>query len=376
MSFLSDFWNTVSSSADTAISRIYHTPSKQWVAQFAPAAAAPGLTAVEQIPILPMKHYVTVTAQKTVLPYDRILFKSFYAAVHSTILVRDDSGEVRSLSTFSSLDPALTAIDKHAGERMVQGPRTLLEYAPFRGSQFASTIALLAIEAVDYAKPLLSTLQTLSSVAGFTFFSAAAPLAEPLLTGIQALAEVAGGSGTQIVYAGNLPLHTGIFLVAATDTAAFDWADYSFTADYTLCCRGTPVSGFPYMVLTIAAADARPNWKQIPSLRAAEDALDQAVRSAGRKIAIDGSEEQGKVEDALLAFRWACINCEDLCPDDAARVADLARTSVQDLIAAGAGGLKKLSATRSLDEVSFDAPAKTAPSGFSLDNIALFPRPR
>src|ERR1700728_4174531 len=146
--------------------------------------------------------------------------------------------------------------------------------------------------------------------------SAAAPLAKPLLTGIQALAEVAGGSGTQIVYAGNLPLHTGIFLVAATDTAAFDWADYTFTADYTLCCRGTPVSGFPYMVLTIAAADARPNWKQIPSLRAAEDALDQAVRSAARKIAIDGSEEQGKVEDALLAFRWACINCEDLCPDD------------------------------------------------------------
>lgn len=373
MSFLSDFWDTVSSSTETAVSRIYHSPAKQWVAQFAPAASAASMATVSQTPILPMKHYVTVTAQKTVLPYDRILFRSFYAAVHSTILVRDDSGEVRSLSTFSSLDPALTAIDNHAGEKMVQGPRTLLEYAPFRGSQFASTIALIAVEAVNYAKPLLSTLQKISSVAGVSFFSAAAPLAEPLLTGIQALAEVAGGSGTQIVYAGNLPLHTGIFLVAAAETSSFNWADYSFDVDYTLLSHGNPVTEFPYMVLTIEAADARPNWKQIPSIQAAEATLDQAVKSAGRKIAVAGSDEQNKVEDALFAFRWECINSEDLCPDDGARVADMADARVKSLIAAGAGGLS-FTGTRGLDEI----PAAAAHSlpGFSLNDIALFPRPR
>ncbi len=372
MSFLSDFWNTVSSSTGSAVDRIYHSPAKQWVAQFAPAGSAAGLAAANQTPIVPMQHYVTVTAQKTVLLYDRILFRTFYAAVHSTILVHDDSGEVRSLSTFSSLDPALTAIDKHAGERMVQGARTLLEYAPFRGSQFASTIALIAVEAVDYAKPLLSTLQKLSSVAGATFFSAAAPLAEPLLTGIQALAEVAGGSGTQIVYAGNLPLHTGIFLLAATEVSGFNWADYSFGSDYTLLYQGAPVTGFPYMVLTIEAADERPNWRQIPAIQAAEATLDDAVKAAGRKIAVAGSDEQNKVEDALFAFRWVCLNCEDLCPEDGTRVADVAVAQVKALIAAGSS-LNLSDGTRGLDEIA--APA-AAPSGFSLKSIALFPRER
>lgn len=372
MSFLSDFWNTVSSSAGSAVDRIYHSPAKQWVAQFAPLSSAAGMTAANQTTILPLKHYVTVTAQKTVMLYDRVLFRAFYAAVHSTILVRDDSGEVRSLSTFTSLDPALTAIDKRAGERMVQGPRTLLEYAPFRGSQFASTIALIAVEAADYAKPLLSTLQTMSSLAGVTFFSAAAPLAEPLLTGIQALAEVAGGSGTQIVYAGNLPLQTGIFLIAATETSGFTWSDYSFDSDYTLLRRGSPVTEFPYMVMTIEAAEERPNWRQIPAIRAAEASLDDAVKAAGRQIAVAGSEQQNRVQDALYAFRWACLNCEDLCPDDGARVADLTLTRVKSLIAAGSS--LNLTGTRGLDEVS--APAPRAPSGFSLDEIQLFPRKR
>jgi len=370
MSFLSDLWNAVSSSTDAAANYLYHSASKQWVAQFAPVAAAPNLATANSSPVVPMKHYVTVTAQKTFLPYDRVLFSTFYAAVHSTILMRDDSGVVRSLSTFSSLDPALTAIAKHAGERMVQGPRTLLEYAPFRGSQFASTFALIAVEAANYAKPLLSTLQKLSSVAGATFFSAAAPLAEPLLTGIQALAEVTGGSDTQIIYAGNLPPHTGIFLIAAKDSAAFQWADYSFDSDYTLLCKGTPVTGFAYMVLTIEAGDARPNWKEIPAIRSAEATLDQAVQAAGRKIGDADSPEQNKVADALFVFRLACLDCDDLCPDDAERVADLAQEKVKSLIAASHS--LNLASTRGLDQPA--APLASTPSGFSLGDIQLFPR--
>ena len=42
MSFLSDLWSTFASSSDAAIDRIYHTPAKQWVAQFAPPTSAPG----------------------------------------------------------------------------------------------------------------------------------------------------------------------------------------------------------------------------------------------------------------------------------------------------------------------------------------------
>jgi hypothetical protein len=372
MTFLSDLWATVTSSSADALDRMYHTPAKQWVAQFAPPASASGLAAAQQTPILPMKHYISVTAQKIAVPNARVLFTTFYPAVHSTVLVRDDSGQVRSLSTFSVLDPDLISIDPHAPEKVVQGPRTLLEFAPFLGSQFVSTFALLSVKAVDYARPFLSTLEKLSSLAGVSFFSAAAPLAEPLLTGIQALTQLSGGSGTQIVYAGNLPLHTGIFLVAATDTGGFSWADYTFGPDYTLLSNGAPVADFPYMVLTVESSESRPNWKQIPAIQAAEETLDQAVKAAGRKIAVEGSDERNKVDDALFAFRWACLNCEDLCPDDGERVADLAKARVDALLA---GGVVRPSGIRGLEDFG-GVLSVEAPAGFSLDEIPLFPRPR
>jgi hypothetical protein len=367
MSFLANFWDILTSPADEAIERIYHTPSKQWVAQFAPPKCAPKLATATQTPIEPNKHYITVTAQKTVLPYDRVLLKTFYGVVHSTIIVHDDAGEPRSLTTFAGLDPALTAIDKRAGEKMVQGPRTLLEFAPFRGNAMASTIALLAVEAADYAKPLLSTLQKMSDIAGVTFFSAGKALAEPLISGIQALSEVAGGSGTQVVYAGNLPLHTGIFLIAAVNASDFDWSGYSFASDYTLLNHGFPVNQFAYMVVSIEAGEVRPNWMQIPELHEAQTDLDGAVRAAGRKIADTSSEEGAKVADALVAFQWKCLNTPDLCPEDADRVADLLAAKIQDL---------RRRASSALGPVATRRDVMTAPApGFSLDDIQLFPRP-
>ncbi|MGB6724370.1 MAG: hypothetical protein WBE74_00615 [Terracidiphilus sp.] len=366
MSFLTDFWDLLNSPADQALEKIYHTPSKQWVAQFAPPSST-DLATVKQTEIVPRKHYITVTSQKTVLPYDRVLFKTFYGAVYSTIIVRDEAGEPRSLSTFASLDSGLTAIDKHAGEKMVQGPRTLLEFAPFQGTQMASTIALLAVEAVDYSKPLLSTLQKISDIAGGTFFSVAAPLAEPLISGIEALTEVAGGTGTQIVYAGNLPRNTGIFLVAATDASGFDWSNYSFSSDYTLLESGVPVNRFAYMVLTIEVAEERQNWMQIPAIREAEAALDQAVRAAGRKIADPKSEENGKVQDALAACIWECTNNPDLCEEDGERCADLISAKIDSYVRRYSKNLSSFATDRAYGDIPTD--------GFSLQDIELFPRP-
>jgi hypothetical protein len=369
VSFLSGFWDLLNSPVDVALERIYHTPSKQWVADFAPPTAAEPENlkqAVQRVPIVSRKNYITVTAQKTVLPYERILFKTFYAAVHSTIVIHDDAGEAHSLSVFSSLDPALTAIDNRAGEKLVLGPRTLLEFAPFQGAQIGTTIALIAVEAVNYAKPLLSTLQKISNVAGATFFSAAEPLAEPLLTGIQALSEVAGGSGIQVAYAGNLPLHTGVFLVAATDSAGFNWSEYSFGSDYTLLFRGTPVSGFAYIVLTIESADTRPNWRQIPALRDAEKALDNAVKAAGRKIGDEKSDERGKVETALLALQWECLNTPDLCEEDGQRVADMAREKIDSFVRRASAGLSPAAHDRTFRLEDHEPTF--------LGDIELFPR--
>ena len=77
--------------------------------------------------------------------------------------------------------------------------------------------------------PRLSTLQKMSDIAGVRFFGgAAASLAEPLISSVQAPSEATGSGGIQIVYAGNLPLHSGILLLAAVEAQGFAWRDYSF----------------------------------------------------------------------------------------------------------------------------------------------------
>ena len=367
LAFLANLWDDLNSPADEAIEGIDHSKSRQWVAQFAPQESAPKLTTVAQAPLKPDEQYITVTAQKTVLPYDRVLFKRFYGAVHSTILMHDDTGEARSVTTFSSLDPTLAAIDKRAGEKMVQGPRTLLEFAPFRGTAIGSTIALLAIEAADYAKPLLSTLQKMSECAGIKFFSAAALLAEPLITGVQALSEVAGGNGTQIVYAGNLPLHTGIFLIAGIEAVNFNWADYRLASDYTLLRDGVPVDDFAYMAVTIEATAARPNWRQIPALRDAEAALTASVLAAGRKITDPATDERAKVENALLTFEWECLNTPDLCAPDGERVANLTKAKIQGFIERASAGLGIAASARG-------SARDTDTVAFSLEDIDPFDR--
>jgi len=379
MSFLSTLADILNSPPEEAIEKIYHSPSKQRVAQFAPPGCARKLDTAAQTPIEANKHYITVTSQKTVLPYDRVLFKTFYGVVHSTILVRDDDGEPRSLTTFAGLDPALTAIDKRAGEKIVQGPRTLLEFAPFRGTAIGSTIALLAVEAANYAKPLLSTLQKMSDLGGVAFFSAAKALAEPLISGVQALSEAAG-SGAQVVYAGNLPLHTGIFLVAGVDARDFDWADYTFASDYTLLRRGTPVGDFPYMVLTIEASANRPNWKQIPELRDAQAALNAAVKEAGPAILNPSSPERAKVESALLALEWACLNTPDLCSEDADYIAGQARAKIEKFlhfadagIGSGMRGIAGPSDAREFRD-RLRRVDRVATPAFSFDDIEPFPR--
>ncbi len=367
MPFLTDLWDFLNLPIDQAIDRMYHTKSKQWVAQFAPASTAPQLGTATQVALVPDHHYLTITAQKTVLPFDRVAFKTFYGVVHSTILIRDGSNEPRSITTFQGLDPALTKLDKKAGEKVVTGPRTLLELAPYKGTAIASTIALLAVEAGDYAKPLLSTLQKMSDFAGVKFFEPAHAIVESLITGVQLLAAVTGEAGAQIAYVGNMPSKTGIFLIAATDLASFKWSDYTFAADYTLLKHGRPVEGMAYLVATIEASEERADWREIPTLKAMEASLDAVVRAAGAELAKPKSKAVQKVEEALMALEWSCLNSPDLCKSDGERIADLCREKVRAFIARAGSGLTS-STERGLTGAGVAAR-------FTLDEIDAFPRP-
>ncbi len=80
------------------------------------------------------------------------------------------------------------------------------------------------------------------------------------------------------------------------------------------------------------------------------------------------SAERFKVENALLAFAWACFNTPELCQSDGKYIADLAKKKIEMLIDFASVGLGAPAIAR-----KFVSPVKP---GFSLEDLQPFPRPR
>jgi hypothetical protein len=361
MNPLAAVWSFLNLPVAEAVEKFYHSRSEDWVADFAPSDSTRKLDVGKPVTVLPNEHYVTVTCQKTVLAYDRVLLQTFYAAAHSTIILMDGVGEPRTLTSFKTLSPDLLSLDKNAGERLVQGPRILLDCVPFRGSGIGATIALLAVEAANYSKPLLSTLEKLSDIAGVGYFASAKVIAEPLILGIQGLSRA--GGGVQIAYAGNLPLRTGVFLIAALNRVDFEWTKYTFASEYSLLFNGIPVTDKSYMVVTVEVSTERPTWTQIPELKAAASALSDAVLKARTKIFDATSDERKEVEGALANLQWQCVSSPELCAGDGVRIARACKERILSYMNLATGGLANRDRVGNKDV------------GFSLDEIQAFPRP-
>jgi hypothetical protein len=362
MSPIAPLWDFLNLPIAEAVETFYHGKSAARIAEFAPAESTRKLDVSPPMAILPNRHYLTVTSQKTVLAFDRVLVETFYPVAHSTVVLLDGMGDPRTLTSFQTLSPDLLKLDEKAGRKLVQGPRTLLDCVPFRGSVIGSTIALIAVEAADYSKPFLSTLQKLSDIAGVKYFALAAAFAEPLILGIQGLSQA--GGGVQIAYAGNLPLRTGVFLIASIDRLGFDWSQYTFAPDYSLLRNGAPVTSESYMVVTIEVSTERHAWRQIPELRAASAALDDAVKAAQGKIFDAASDERKKVEAALTNLQWQCLSTPELCTGDGESIAIACKENVVNFMRIAGSGLSEGRGTES----------KKKP-GFSLEDIHPAPRP-
>lgn len=354
MNWLNDAWKFLNLPAMEAIDRVYHGRSVEWVAEEYPPTTQP-------VELQPDVHYVTVTVRRAFMPYRRVLLDRFYAAIHSSIVVRRAQEPVV-LTVFSGSDNELVKLDSRAAEKVVMGDEVIAQYVPYKG-ELTSTIALLAIKSGAYAGALIATLKTMSSMAGVTFLGPASAMMKALISGIDFLSKVNEDKNIQVAFSGNLKPRTGTFLIAATDRSKFKWSDHTFAADYTLLANGTEAIDYPYIVLTIEAAEKRPDWSNIPALKRRGDELARAVKAAGLELRNPASQLALKVKEELLFFRLECLECAELCPPDAVRIADQAEERIKVLVTQAAASLT------SARSISGPDPR------FSLDDLEPFPRP-
>jgi hypothetical protein len=337
MSFFTDLWDFLNSDADDALERIYRTKSKQWVADHVPDKLAASFAVESGRGLKANSEYVTISAEKIFMPFERIAFDAFYPALYSTIIVGERDGKPRSITVFDCVSDDLKKLSKNMGSKAIVGKKDLVMAVPFRGQSLPATVAVLAVRAADYAEPLLSTLRKVSTIAGIKFFDVASTLAEPLITSVREL--IAANDSTQIAYLGNLEPKLGLFLIAAIDKKDFDWNQYGFASDFTLEKNSVPVDSFSYVVLKIEARADRPNWKDIPELRDSYQSFVDEVRRAGSAVLDKVSKERKDVDNALMRFKWACLTSNELCTGDAKRIAEQAEQLFNSFVAADSATL-------------------------------------
>lgn len=238
--------------------------------------------------------------------------KSFYGVVHSTIKLPHRAGD----ATFSVVvaPTALRDIDANRLDRVIQLNQRLLGPVPYVGGDLELEVGLFSVATADLVAPYLELLETLSRTAGVAFISAALPFVGPIVQGINLLA---GGGDDTILEIGlsttHVPPRQGHFVVVRAPKGSLEVADLRVdAADSRLVDgAGRPLGEYPYIVLEIRADPQRDDWRQIPELKAADEAIAREYRAGRRE----------ETEEALVAFRRIARTCDDLLLEDGERLA-------------------------------------------------------
>lgn len=232
----------------------------------------------------------------------------FYGAAHSWISVAhigQGTAEFQVLTTPSQLKD----VDAANLDRVITMDRRLLGPTPFRGGDVSLELGLFSIKSADLAGPFLEILQTMSGLAGVSFVSAALPLLGPIKDGINLLAGAEKDSILEVGYSRDAwAPETGFAAVIRVPRGTIDTKSLRIGTDGRLEDKtGVAVRDFPYMVWSVDVKDKRPDWFQIPELKAAYDALNADVKRG----------ELDAVNTAFAVLRRSVLTSPDLLFKDA-----------------------------------------------------------
>jgi hypothetical protein len=278
-------------------------------------------------PVTPDKGYVEIVLRRMKILKVRIGTKKFYGAVHSDLGLYHSSGHdvgFKSLITPDELkgkDEDATRLD-----RVIISNQRLLGPSPYRGGALRLNLALLSVKSVDLAGPFLEVLSGLSSAAGVSYIAVAQPFLKPLAAGIDLLTGTAGAAVREIQVVTNLdPLKTGVYVVLRASRDELDFKDIRVNEEYTLTfADGQPITDYPYMVISIESSQTRNDWKGIPDIKKAFDAVADAVKN----------DKPKEYEEALAAFRRTVLLSDDLLLDHARELFKQVKETMDDVMGA------------------------------------------
>lgn len=263
-------------------------------------------------PIAPNTAYLTLTLRSLRIVDVRKGLQRFYGAVHSwssVAHVAEGRAEFEVVTTPAELQNA----DARNLDRVIAMDRPLLGPVPYRGGGLNLELGLFSVVSQELSGPFLDVLEGMSRAAGVTFVSAARPFIEPLTKGISLLMGASGESTLEIGIARDWEPTTGYYAIVRAPRGQIAPADIRVGGDLHLVdAMGNVLRDYPYVVFSIDAARERPNWFEVPELKAAYADLNDQVRRGRRTEA----------KQALAVFRRTTLTSPDLLFDDAQVIVD------------------------------------------------------
>ena len=293
-------------------------------------------------PIEADEHYVEIRVLSARIVNARRWTSLYHGAVHATVnLLSEGEGTGRVERQVILTPEQFRNLDPGGQGKVIQIDRPVLGPTPYRGDLRLS-IALFSVKSSDLAAPYLTLLSKLSQNTALGFLAAAHPFVEPLREATGVLFGATDSASLEcgtVRGFGQLTADTWV-CIGATQDEIPDWSGFSLDPDNFRLRdgNGTPLEEFPYLVFRVDRSERRDDWLDLPTLKAAWDAVSTALRS--------GKAEEARA--AALAFRRACFAGGDLLPNDARRLADKADAKLAQALNASAGATTETPRTEAL----------------------------
>jgi hypothetical protein len=209
----------------------------------------------------------------------------------------------------------LRDLDPKRIQNVLQIDRTIFGPVPYIGTKISFESGVFAVKHADLAAPFLTSLTDLASVAGVSLVSAAKPFIEPIKSGIELLTGTQDATSLEIALRRDLqPPQTGWYALLRASGQSVNASELTVEpTNFELLRHGRSMPGVPYIVFSIEANPKRPDWAQIPELKAAYADFSRAA---------DAGNQHDANEAVKLFARRARLTAE------------LLRTHVDDVIAA------------------------------------------
>lgn len=231
------------------------------------------------------EEYVEIRLKSMRIPFEQVLGRKYYGAVHSIISL--DSWAVGTATFNTVTTPTeLQRVDPTNVSNVIQRNIPLLGRFPYIGNDISVEAGVFSIIEQDLVAPFLKIIEEVSSAAGVDVVSKAIPFVQPIQNAIYSLIGYNGDNRLEIGI--KMPLkETGCLVAVATEAPSDDYiSKLSLNEDGRLFVDGKEIKE-AYMVLTIEAYANRDNVARIPYLLKAHQDLQAGVRTGDKKTIME-----------------------------------------------------------------------------------------